>query len=206
MPGPKSSNVLPKATAFVHSLLGSVLRPGDHVVDATCGNGHDTVALARMIGPEGRVLAIDLQEQAVASTLARARESGCEKQVHGVVGSHAGLAGHWRDRFGADPACPGPPIRAMAVVFNLGYLPGGDKSRVTRPESTLPALQDALAILAPGGLLVATCDPGHPGGAEETEAVRGWFAALPPDSHPAAEYGFLNQPARPPRVFACSPR
>ena len=188
-------NSLPRAVAMAHHLLREVVRPGDLVVDATCGNGHDTVALAAMTGPGGGVLAIDIQPGAVEATTGYCVATGCAGHVRVVCGGHEDLAGHWQREF------PGRG-EAMAIVFNLGYLPGGDKAILTRTESTLAALAAALGILAAGGLLVVVCYPGHTGGQEETDSVVAWASALPSTSHQVAAYAFLNQAARPPMVVA----
>lgn len=190
---------LPRAVAMAHHLLRGVVRPGDPVVDATCGNGHDTVALAGMTGPGGMVLALDIQPDAVAATMDLCLSHGVGDRVRVVCGGHEDLAAYWQ-RHMPDQA------GAVAIVFNLGYLPGGDKSLITRTDTTLAALAAALGILAAGGMLVIVCYPGHDGGCEETAAVLAWASTLPADGFLVSSYGFLNQPARPPQVIAVQRR
>lgn len=190
---------LPRATAFAHHLLRESLRPGDLAIDATCGNGHDTIALAEMVGPDGRVLALDLQPNAVANTRDRCQSAGLADRVIALPGDHRDLTKHWNENFS-------DPFRPSAIIFNLGYLPGGDKSLITQSDSTLAGLDQARTLLAPGGLLICVCYPGHPGGDTEADAVRQWFAALPGDTWPSIAYEFLNQPAQPPFVLATGPR
>ena len=101
----------------------------------------------------------------------------------------------WRRRVWA-------PGGVAAAVFNLGYLPGAGKTCITKPATTLAALERALAWLAPGGLVTVVCYPGHPGGAEEGEAVRGWAAGLAAADYQAMVYGYLNQPSAPPFLVA----
>lgn len=189
--------MLAQAVAFSHQLLQSVLQPGDAAVDATCGNGHDTLMLARAVGPSGRVLAMDVQEQAVTATRRRLDEADLAGRVTVMQQDHAGLGGVL-----AEGAWPAP----RAVIFNLGYLPGGDRARITRPASTLPAAQAALDAVLPGGLVILVCYPGHPGGDEEAGAVENWAAALPDHRVLAAGYRFLNQTRDPPLVVAVERR
>jgi len=144
----------------VHHRLAEIIRPGDTVVDATVGNGHDTFALAELVGETGRVLAFDVQAEAIASAQRRVPH-------HWVSWIHAGhetLADHL-------PA----DAQLGAIVFNTGYLPGGDHNIVTRPETTIVALEAACDRLRPGGIASLILYRGHAGGMEESEAVERWL-------------------------------
>lgn len=156
------------AVAAAHRCAAAVLRPGDRAVDATAGNGHDTLFLARAVGPAGGVLALDRQEAAIAATRDRLRAAGLEARVRLRRAGHEGLVAR---------APAGWPGRVRALLFNLGYLPGGDRGIRTRPATTLAALDAALELLAPGGRLAVVAYPGHPGGGEEADAVAAWMEA-----------------------------
>jgi SAM-dependent methyltransferase len=155
------------AVLLSHYFLKERVKPGDRVADATCGNGHDTLFLARLVGEGGKVWAFDIQDKALANTRMLLAEAGCFGQVEPVVSGH--------ERFAE---FVGEPLKA--VVFNLGYLPGGDKSVITRPDETVAALEQAAGLLIPGGVITVCIYTGHPGGAEEGEAVEKWAAALSP--------------------------
>ena len=155
------------AVALSHFFLRERVQPGDRVVDATCGNGHDTLFLAQLVGPEGRVWAFDVQDGALAATRALLFEEGCLERVELVAAGHERLAEFVRE-----------PLRA--VIFNLGYLPGGDRQVVTRPENTVAALEQAAGILLPGGIITVCIYTGHPGGAAEGAAVEKWASAMAP--------------------------
>lgn len=88
------------------------------------------------------------------------------------------------------------------VCFNLGYLPGGDKGVTTASDSTLPALEAALEVLSPGGLLSMLCYTGHPGGREEYQAVRQIVAELPSAYWLTTELQLLNRPTAPVLIIA----
>jgi predicted methyltransferase len=168
----------PRPTELLHLLLKGGIAAGDFAIDATAGNGHDTVFLARAVGENGRVLAIDIQEQAIASTAARLENEGLRYRVRLHRGCHADLA----EIAGAESP--------RAIVFNLGYLPGGDHGLITRTESTLKALAAAWEILAPGGALAVVCYPGHEGGDREAAAAVDFIASLPASR--TARYGMIS--------------
>lgn len=168
----------PRPTELLHLLLESEIAAGDFVIDATAGNGHDTVFLAKAVGETGRVLAIDIQARAIESTAARLESEGLRDRVKLHLGCHAELA---------EIAGGGKP---SAIIFNLGYLPGGDHGLVTRTENTVKAISAAADILRPGGALAVICYPGHPGGGEEAAAAEGFIASLP--RHRIARYGMIS--------------
>lgn len=155
-----------RPTVRAHRELAAVLRPGDLAVDATAGNGHDTVFLAERVGESGRVIAFDIQAAAIESSRARVIAQGLEKRVSFIHGSHGTLLDH---------VAAGS---VAAVVFNLGYLPGGDHSLITQEAETLLALDRAWESLKADGLLAIVCYPGHPGGDRESEAVVKWSAGF----------------------------
>lgn len=189
----------PPVLAFAAGLVAGALRPGDRALDGTAGNGHDTAHLARLVGPEGRVFAWDVQAAAIESTRARLLAEGLEGRATLNLGGHEGL-GDWLD------AAPGRvPLRA--AMFNLGYLPGGDRALVTRPGATLPALEAAFARLERGGgVLTVVAYPGHLGGAEEAEAVSAWALGLAPRRAQVLRYEFLDARQPPPFLIAAWPR
>lgn len=169
------------AVPLSHAFLRQVVRKGDLVLDATCGNGNDTLLLAQLVGEEGKVWGFDLQKEALDATDTLLRRHGCRGQVELLHVGHERLASHVTE-----------PLRA--AVFNLGYLPGGDKGLVTRPESTLAALKQTLELLLPGGLLLIVIYTGHPGAQEECCAVEDCAASLSPKSFHVWRSRQLNRP------------
>jgi len=155
-----------RPTALAHEEVAAVLRSGDLAIDATAGNGHDTVFLAERVGDSGKVLAFDVQAEAIAATRSRVEAAGLKGRVNLIHASHSTLPEH---------AAPGS---AAAVMFNLGYFPGGDHAVITRTAETLVALDAALMALKSGGILTVVCYPGHAGGDEESAAVAAWSGGL----------------------------
>jgi|MDTC01.2.fsa_nt_gb hypothetical protein len=154
----------------VHEALAAVLLPGDFAIDATAGNGHDVAFLAKLVGVSGKVHAFDLQRAALATTEEKLRRESLLERCTLHHGSHQHMA----------EVLPSEMLgRTRAIVFNLGYLPGGDKSIVTTASSTLPALETATRWLAANGLLTVTAYRGHLGGMEETNDVEQLLTNLP---------------------------
>lgn len=157
----------PTAVSLTHTFLQQRLQPGGFFVDATCGNGGDTEFLCRIAGQTGRVLALDLQQQAVENTNHRLQKAGLDGIGRAIQADHARLAELVQ------------PQTADCIVFNFGYLPGGSHDVFTTPKSSLPAVQAALAALRPGGVLAACLYSGGPNGSEEKQTLLQFFRSLP---------------------------
>ncbi|MEW8974987.1 MAG: class I SAM-dependent methyltransferase [Exiguobacterium sp.] len=183
---------LARVLPYTKQLLESVIEPGDCVVDMTAGNGHDTQFLAERVGPEGRVLAFDVQAQAIEESTRRLDEAGMLERVDLYHESHIHVGARLSDER--------RPVRAG--VFNLGYLPGSDKSITTTGEETLEALDALLPVLAPGGLVVLVVYHGHLEGKRERDAVLDYVTALDQQGYAVLQYRFLNQQNHPPFIIA----
>jgi SAM-dependent methyltransferase len=159
----------PRLTERAQQAWRPYLRPGSWAIDATAGNGHDTVFIAQAVSPGGHVFAFDIQNTALRATARRLESAGLLDTATLICADHARLPEHL--------PCSAKG-RIGLVSFNLGYLPTGDHSRTTRPETTLPALQAALGLLAPQGALSIMAYRGHPGGMQEAEAVEDFMTNL----------------------------
>jgi len=180
---------LKSARYLARDILRSVLRPGDRAIDATMGNGHDTEMLCSIVGPAGRVYAFDVQAAALEKTRERLARAGLSE------GAELFPVGHEQMK-----AMVHEPVQA--VVFNLGWLPGGDHGITTRTETTLSAVRQALELLAPWGVLVICVYPGHAEGKRELLALEECLTALPPRMYNVLLQRFPNAGPGAPACFA----
>ncbi|MGG3281936.1 class I SAM-dependent methyltransferase [Paenibacillus solani] len=178
--------------SFAHKLVSERLRPGDTAVDATAGTGADTLFLAKTIGTKGHVHAFDIQEQALMLTRDRlAKES---------PGALAGITLHHQSHALMKSSIPEHDHGHVgAIMFNLGYLPvdSSDKQIMTETASTLEALEAAIELLRPGGIVTIVLYPGHRGGDAEANAVQAWAAKLPQQSVQTILYRGLQRSEAP---------
>jgi hypothetical protein len=178
---------------LAHQYWERILRLGDFAIDATCGNGHDTLKLAQILlqkGSGGGVVGIDIQEEAIARTKALLQahlQEGGLSRIHLFAQSHV---------------CFPPlelPIRLVA--YNLGYLPKGDKRLTTLTESTLESIRNALGLIVAGGAISITCYPGHEEGAREEKAILEEVSCLPPAVWNVCHHRFANRQDSPSLVL-----
>lgn len=168
------------AVQLCHDFLQMRLMPGGLYLDATCGNGHDTLFLCRLAGSTGRVLGLDIQPQAVANTNKRLQDAGFGAVGRAVLHDHADLAAL---------AAPGT---ADCVLFNFGWLPGAEHAVHSTAEGSLPALRSALAALKSGGVLAAVLYSGKIIGDGEKQAALTFFRSLPLTQYTVLVCEFAN--------------
>lgn len=183
-----TASLFRNAVNISRQVISQVVKTGDAVVDATCGRGKDTLLLAGLVGEKGRVYAFDIQEEAIEATRLLLMENGVAERVVLLKQSHVDI----------DAWVQG---RIKACMFNLGYLPGGDHNIKTEAHSSVAALQKALELLEPGGLISIVGYPGHDGGQEELEAVLSYLSVLSQQHYEIIESRFLNQVNCPPLVI-----
>lgn len=184
---------LMKILPFAQFLLQTALEPGDIAIDGTCGNGHDTAFLANIVGKTGHVYGFDIQKEAIVNTTEKLREEDLLQQCTLIQTGHEHVKAYVSEQqYG----------QIKAAIFNLGYLPGGDKSIVTAAESTIAAIEQLLEIMAPKGVIVLVIYHGHIGGAIERDAVLDYATSLPQDKAHVLQYGFINQVNQPPFIVA----
>lgn len=179
------------------SLTAERIRPGDAVVDATLGNGHDAVHLARAVGAGGRLFGFDVQAEAVARSRRRLEKQGLADRAELFETGHQDLG---------DALPEALRGRLAAAMFNLGYLPGSDHAVITEPETTVAALEQAVDWLRTGGIATVVLYRGHEGGEREYQAVRSWAAERPQKRLRVLHYHFLNQQEKPPELIAIGKR
>lgn len=184
---------LPSAVEWAHRVMEERVQAGSWVVDATVGNGHDTLFLAKLVGPSGLVFGFDIQEQALEMARQRLDGAGVEEaRCTLMCTSH---------EFLTDNLPPEWRGRVQAVMFNLGYLPGADKTVITQTGPTLRAIRSALDWLVVGGVMTVVVYPGHAGGDEEAEAVRRFGASLRIAEVEVQQLRPVNRSTQPPECW-----
>lgn len=165
---------LPDLLHNCHAALAHVVHAGDMVLDATAGNGYDTLHLAQLVGPTGLVLAFDVQACALDAVSARLCAAEQAVQVRCIHAGHEQAHRHVQEYL------KGSPWQGLkALVFNLGFLPGSNKEIATCADTSLVACQSLLPYIVPGGLLALHCYTGHAGGLAEAQSLEHWAAQLP---------------------------
>ena len=168
--------------------LRRCVREGDTVVDATMGNGGDTLFLCALVGETGRVIAFDVQAEAVARTRERLAQAGMLKRARLLLAGHETMREHVQE-----------PVQA--VMFNLGWLPGAAHAVTTRVETTLAAVSAAVELLAPGGMATVCIYPGHEEGTRELGALIDYASALDVRRYNVLHHRFLCAPAHTPQLI-----
>ena len=169
------------AVRFVQDYLAAHLPHPKLCIDATCGNGGDTAFLCGLTAPAGRVLAFDVQPEAIRSTRTRLEQANVPTDRYELIcGSHADLLQYVQ------------PGTADAVMFNFGWLPGADHGVFSTAQSSIPALQAALQAVRPGGIVSAILYSGAVIGSDEKQAVLRFLRALPLKSFTVLVCDFAN--------------
>lgn len=172
-----------------HELISQIVTNGDIVVDATAGKGNDTAFLAGLVGEEGKVYSFDIQESALNITKNRLNESGLLSRVNLIHDGHQNMKKYVNT-----------PIKA--VMFNLGYLPGGDHSIGTKGNSTVAAIQAAMDLLVDNGIISIVVYYGRDSGFDEKDEVLNYVQTIDCRGYTVMKTEFVNQINCPP-IFIC---
>jgi predicted methyltransferase len=184
--------MFPNVLEVARRLVRERVQAGDTVIDATMGNGNDTLFLAQTVGAAGKVIAFDIQEEAVRKTRERLQREEVLDRVELRLQSHEEMS--LLD------------VRVSAVMFNLGYLPGGNKEITTQAASTLRAIEAGLGLLKPGGIMTIMIYWGHPAGQAEKEAVEKYCTDLSQTEFLVLKYQYVNQRNQAPFLLAIERR
>jgi predicted methyltransferase len=166
-----------KATQMAQEMVKKVVKHDDTVVDATLGNGNDTIFLHSLV-PHGRVVSFDIQEEAIRRFEGHILEMDI-KNIELICSGHENM-----DLYVSN--------RPSAIMFNLGYLPGGNENIITLPQTTVTAVKKGTKLLCPGGIITILSYSGHPGGMEEQENTLALIRGLNPRIFSVMEIKFSN--------------
>lgn len=175
-----------RITEWYHAILESQMVKGGIYIDATMGNGYDTLFLCEMAGENGKVLAFDIQKLAIENTRKRLKEHGMEERVQLILDSHTNMA-QYQEQETVDTIC-----------FNFGYLPGGDHSLATMADTSVEAIEAALSLLKKDGILCMCIYSGKDTGYEEKEAILEYLRELDDKKYIVIANQYYNRKNDPP--------
>ena len=173
-------------TQWCAAFIRQQVQEGDFCIDATMGNGNDTLLLSQLCGESGKVLAFDIQEQALTATQKRLNAGHVPENYRLLLESHANMDHYVQ------------PDSVSCIVFNLGYLPGGDHTKATLASSSIEALIRSLSLLKKGGLISLCIYSGGDSGFEERDAVLSWLKNLDSHKYLVIRSDYYNRPNNPP--------
>lgn len=180
---------LNKATDLAKDLITKVVCEKDVVVDATVGNGNDTLFLCDLVGEEGRVIGFDVQKIALEKTEKRLKERKILDRVELINSGHENMKNYI-------------DCEVSAIMFNLGYLPGNDHSITTKYGTTLKAIKEGIDLLQKNGVMTIVIYPGHREGMEEKENLLEFLCTVDQRKANVLKMEFINQINNPPLLIA----
>jgi len=170
---------LDRILPFTKYLLQKAITPGDTAIDATCGNGNDTLYLSGLVGKSGKVFAFDIQKDAIETTTTKLAEMEI-KNVHLIHDGHENVLNYISSEI-------------STAIFNLGYLPGSDKTITTNGDTTWKAVVDILGLLKIGGIIILVIYHGHESGKVERDRIESSITTLESGATSVLRYEFLNK-------------
>ena len=173
-------------TEWCHHFIRNHVQAGDVCIDATAGNGNDTQLLCELVGESGKVFAFDIQEQAVVNTKARLEEAELLQRAEVLLNSHTNMKQYVNE---GEVSC---------IVFNFGYLPGGDHNLATRKDTSIEAIHEGLRLLRKGGMMSLCVYSGGDSGFEERDAILEELKKLDGKKYLVIKSEYYNRPNNPP--------
>jgi len=189
----KLAGILP----FARELLQKTIPERGVAVDATAGNGHDTAFLANLVGEHGTVYSFDIQAKAIEATKTRLQNNHLEEQVKLIQDGHENFITHLSNSHYEN---------IDGAIFNLGYLPGSDKSIATSSSTTIEAIKQLLKHLKKEAIIVLVIYHGHEEGKREKNHLLPFVSSLSQEDFHVMEYRFINQQNDPPFIIAIEKR
>ncbi len=187
---------LSNAVNFSHMIMRNFVREGMFVVDATMGRGQDTLLLSKLVGINGTVLSFDVQKEAVEITNELFTSENIDSSnTRFILDTHANIGNYMLNEQLVDFA-----------IFNLGYLPGVNKSVTTDVQSVKVALELLIERLKSLAVILVVVYPGHDVGRQEVEFLNGYLVQLKQKQFSISEFKFINQRNNPPYVFLIQKR
>ncbi len=173
-------------TEWCHHFIAGHVKPGDFCIDATAGNGKDTEFLCRLVGNSGKILAFDIQKAAIDATASRLQKNGLSHIGTPILDSHVHM-----DQYATAQS-------VSCIVFNFGYLPGGDHALATKPDTSIAAIDTGLRLLKKGGMMNLCIYSGKDSGFAERDALLSYLKSLDSRRYMVVLSSYYNRPNHPP--------
>lgn len=173
-------------TTWCRHFITLHVKPGNLCIDATMGNGHDTLLLSTLAGENGRVLAFDIQKEALSSTAKLLAQENAPENYELLLDSHVNMSQYAK------------PDSVDCIVFNFGYLPGGNHSLATQAETSTAAIYEGLTLLKKGGMMSLCIYSGGDTGFEERDAILACIHQLDCKKYLVIQTEYANRPNHPP--------
>ena len=177
------------AIELSHEYMDKCIKPGDTVIDATAGNGNDTLFLAKLVGEEGKVYAFDIQPQAIENTKKRLADNGVLERCDVILDGHQNMKKYVE-----------APV--SAIMFNFGYLPGGDHNIFTTAPTSIAAIEAAMELISDDGIISLAIYYGGDSGFEEHDALLPFLKSISNKEYSVLYHDFINYPNCPPLVVS----
>ena len=171
---------------LAHRFIQDFVKPGAFCIDATAGKGRDTALLCRLVGEQGRVLAFDIQEDALRQTAALLEREGVHDRAELYLESHTKMN------------CYTAPETVDCIVFNFGRLPGGDPQIFTKADSSVEAVRQGLELLKPGGVMSLSIYYGGANGYQERDALLDFLRTIDERRYSVLLSEWANRSGEPP--------
>ena len=179
-----SKNMKLNTVHLAQDWMKHYIHTGDLCIDATAGRGNDTAFLCELVGEVGKVIAFDVQEEAIQSTNALLKEKGYKADVY--LESHTQMKKY------------ASPMSVSGIMFNFGYLPGGDHRICTHKEESIQAIEVALELLKVQGAMGLCIYHGGDTGFEEKDAIMEYLKTVDSKKYTVLVHEFYNRPNYPP--------
>lgn len=173
-------------TEWCHVTFEQQALNGGRYIDATMGNGYDTLFLCKLAGETGHVTAFDIQPQALEATKELLHKNGLSHRASLICDSHVNMD------------CYAEPDSVDGIVFNFGYLPGGNHSLATKASTSVTAVEKGLGLLKSGGVMSLCIYSGGDTGFEERDCLLEYVKNLDDRKYVVILSTYYNRKNNPP--------
>lgn len=173
-------------TSWCHHFMKEQIQKGDICIDATAGQGYDTLLLCQLVGETGKVIAFDIQPEAIDQTEKRLIDHQMEYRATLLLESHSQMKQYAKEN------------SVSCIVFNFGYLPGKDHKISTTPKTSLEGIEQGLHLLKKKGMMSLCIYSGRETGYEERQKILEYLETLDPKKYLVILSSYYNRPNDPP--------